>query len=395
MTRFECPASDVRWHPYADLFPWIEGSDFDAFVEDIRVNGIHEPIVMFEGQVLDGRNRYMAARHLGIEYPVTDYEGADPLAFVLSHNLARRHMTESQRGMVHARIAKLPKGVRSDTAIAVSGMTQEQASAVLNVSADTGQRARKVIDAGVPELVAAVDAGTLSVSAAADIATLPKAEQAEIVARGEKEILAVAKDIRAKKRVKRFDRVSANLATLSEQSKPLPTGQKFPIVYADPATRYVSGFDDRSIENHYPTMTTEELCVLPVGDLALDSAVLFVWSTIPQLRNTMSMIEAWGFNYVSAWCWDKEIHGTGHWAFNEHEELLIATRGDFPAPIPGTQPRSLRHEKKTDHSVKPDWFAEQIERIWPTLPKIELFARSPRPGWAAWGNEAASSEAAE
>jgi N6-adenosine-specific RNA methylase IME4 len=135
-------------------------------------------------------------------------------------------------------------------------------------------------------------------------------------------------------------------------------------------------------------MTIEELCALPVGDLAMGSAVLFVWTTVPQERNTHRMIEAWGFEYVSQWCWDKQIQGTGHWAFNEHELLLIATRGDFPAPVPGTQPRSVHHEAKTDHSVKPAWFAEQIERIWPRLPKIELFARSPRPGWAVWGNQA-------
>jgi N6-adenosine-specific RNA methylase IME4 len=141
-------------------------------------------------------------------------------------------------------------------------------------------------------------------------------------------------------------------------------------------------------------MTTEELCSLPVADLALDDAVLFIWSTIPQLRNTMTIIEAWGFNYVSAWCWDKEVPGTGHWAFNEHEELLIATRGNFPAPVPGTQPKSLHHERKGEHSAKPAWYASQIERIWPTLPKIELFAREARPGWAVWGNQLKQAEVA-
>jgi hypothetical protein len=157
--REYCPPVGVRWHEYAEIFPWIEGEAFRALVEDIRQNGVLEPIVMLDGAILDGRNRYMAARELGIEYPVIEYEGIDPLGFVISHNLTRRHLTESQRGMVHARLAKLPKG-RPEGNTAIAAITQEQASAILNVSADTGQRAKKVIEHGEPELVAAVDAGT-------------------------------------------------------------------------------------------------------------------------------------------------------------------------------------------------------------------------------------------
>lgn len=179
--REYCPPVGVRWHEYADIFPWIEGDAYRALVDDIRKNGVLEPIVMLDGAILDGRNRYMAARELGIEYPVVEYQGTDPLSFVISHNLTRRHLTESQRGMVHARLAKLPKG-RPDGNTAIAAITQEQASAILNVSADTGQRAKKVIEHGEPELAAAVDAGKISVSAAAAIVDQPPEVQREVVA---------------------------------------------------------------------------------------------------------------------------------------------------------------------------------------------------------------------
>jgi N6-adenosine-specific RNA methylase IME4 len=403
-------------HPLAELFPLIEGDDFSALVEDIRQHGVIDRIELLDGQILDGRNRYNVLVHL-VESGEVLGEGwghraggalapdalepdnqwfrkfnrhvdGDPLPWVLSKNLKRRHLDESQRAIVAAKLGKLDRG-RQGPNDSIESLKRDNRARLLNVARASVARADNVVEKGSPELQHAVEQGKVAVSTAETIASLPQTEQAEIVARGEKEVLAAAKEIRSRQRRDRFEQVNQKLAAISESSKPLPTGQRYPIIYADPATRYVSGFGDRSIENHYPTMTTEELCALPVGDLAMKDAVLFIWSTVPQLANTMKIIEAWGFKYVSEWCWDKVDQGTGHWGFNAHEPLLIATRGDFPAPVPGTQPKSLYREKKGDHSEKPAWFAEQIERIWPALPKIELFCRAPRAGWAVWGNQAA------
>lgn len=416
--------SACEFHPLANLFPLIEGGDFDALVDDIREHGVRDPIVMLDGLVLDGRNRYralidlaetgellgpgwghraggcltdgeLAPPHMWFVKYNASFEG-DPLAWVISKNLKRRHLDESQRAMVAAKIANMgvgrPKSIEPAPAHIppIGGISARASAAMLNVGARSVERASAVLRDGVADLQRAVEQGKVAVSTAETLTHVPLDEQAAILAAAggdERAILAAAKSIRARDRRLRFDEVNERLARISEASKPLPTGQRFPIIYADPATRYVSGFGDRSIENHYPTMTIEELCALPVRELAMDAAVLFIWTTIPQLRNTMTIIESWGFDYVSAWCWDKVNHGTGHWGFNQHEDLLIATRGDFPAPVPGAQPASLHSEKKTDHSAKPAWFAEQIERIWPKLPKIELFARNARPGWEVWGNQ--------
>ncbi|MNF04480.1 hypothetical protein D3C80_2040040 [compost metagenome] len=74
---------------------------------------------------------------------------------------------------------------------------------------------------------------------------------------------------------------------------------------------------------------------------------------------------------------------------DQHESLLIAKRGNGFSPELGDAPPSLYTQKKGRHSQKPAWFAEQLERIYPELPKLELFCRDPRPGWDAWGYEAA------
>lgn len=140
-------------------------------------------IVFYEGKILDGRNRYLAAEKLGIEYPKEEYEGNDPLGFVISHNLRRRHLSESQRAMVAAKLANLGDGQRSDHAAQTCApVTQDTAAQMLNVSPRSVETARQVQSQAVPELSAAVDAGKVSVSAAAVIAKQDQDIQRRLVA---------------------------------------------------------------------------------------------------------------------------------------------------------------------------------------------------------------------
>ena len=153
--RYEsCPAEPVVFHEYANLFPMLTGDAYDAFVEDVEANGVQQPIVMLGNAILDGRNRYLAARQLGIEFPVTDYEGNDPLAFVISHNLARRHLTESQRAMVASKLANLKKHDNQHTVDGqICPTTNANAADMLNVSERSVNTARKVRTAGDDTLI--------------------------------------------------------------------------------------------------------------------------------------------------------------------------------------------------------------------------------------------------
>lgn len=212
------PPVPVVFHEYANLFPMLQGEALDGLREDIRQHGVREPVVFLGSAILDGRNRYMCARDLGIEYPRVEFAGDDPLGFVISHNLHRRHLSESQRAAVAAKLANMGHGgdrksdqganLPLDRGEQPAPVTVAQAAELLNVSERSVKSARKVQEQGTPELIAAVDEGRVSVSAAADIADAPKDEQAQIVARGEKEILAAAKTIRAKKsQQKREERI--------------------------------------------------------------------------------------------------------------------------------------------------------------------------------------------
>jgi N6-adenosine-specific RNA methylase IME4 len=134
-------------------------------------------------------------------------------------------------------------------------------------------------------------------------------------------------------------------------------------------------------------METEDISALPVAGIAASDAALFMWTTAAHLPEALRVIGAWGFEYVTCAVWVKDKPGPGHWVRNQHELLLIARRGDMPTPLPADRPPSVIPAPRREHSRKPDEAYEVIERMYPDLPRIELFARNARAGWAAWGNQ--------
>ena len=175
---------------------------------------------------------------------------------------------------------------------------------------------------------------------------------------------------------------------------------KVGLVYADPEWQFEfyspKGSLATSADNHYPTSPLDEIKARDVPSIAADDCVLFLWATVPMLPHALEVMAVWGFQYVSQVAWVKDKVGTGYWFRNQHELLLIGTKGSVPAPAPGTQWPSVINAPVREHSRKPDKFYELIEAYFPTLPKIELNCRGkPRDGWTAWGNEAETAEAAE
>jgi N6-adenosine-specific RNA methylase IME4/ParB-like chromosome segregation protein Spo0J len=385
-------SSGPRFHEVAGIFPMMSREELERLAEDIKANGQKEPIYTHDGLIVDGRNRFMACRMAGVQPWITAWNGKGSLvAFVVSLNLHRRHLDDSQRQLVAGRIATLGKGRPADNP-SVDGITQAEAAELLNVSEKGVERGHRVVARGAPELVAEVEAGRVAVSTAAEIASEPIEKQREIVAKGEREILAAAKEIRARKLEERRQERVEKLAEISSGDTALDGSiGRFPIIYADPPWRYEHvEAESRAIENQYPTMALDEICALPVVDVCTDDAILFLWATSPKLSEAMRVVDSWGFAYRTCMVWDKEKIGMGYWARQQHELLLICTRGQPPAPPPDTRPASVvRVARGERHSAKPIEFYELIERMYPRLPRLELFCRSPRDGWRAWGNQAA------
>lgn len=193
----------LPFHPYADIFPLVEGDQFADLVADVRQYGVRERVVIFGGQILDGRNRYRAAiaadliaedddpadRPSVFRRFVPDVDG-DPLAFVISHNLRRRHLDDGQRASVAAKIANLGRGRPSSENPPDGGISTEQAAAILNVAPRQVERARVVHEYGIDELGDALDRGEITVTAAEKIARLPADEQRAALPNGARSIMS-------------------------------------------------------------------------------------------------------------------------------------------------------------------------------------------------------------
>lgn len=382
-------------HAVAGIFPPMSPTEYASLRDDIAANGQREPIWLWRGQIIDGRNRAQACDDLGLAVAVREYEGdeAELVAFVVSLNLHRRHLDESQRAMVAGRLANLNDGQRADQAAPIGApVTQDAAADLLNVGRRSVQRAREVIEHGSPELVQAVESGRVSVSAAATLAEVPKPEQAEIVARGEREILEAAKAIRTKKAEERRAERIEKIIEISKGNAPLgQIAERYPVIYADPPWRYEHiETESRAIENQYPTMTLDEIKALDLDAIALDDCVLFMWATSPKLAEAFEVLRAWGFEYRTCAVWDKQKIGMGYYFRQQHELLLVAVRGQPMTPAPANRPSSVLSFPRGEHSAKPVEVYELIEAMYPELPKLEMFCRSPREGWGAWGNQAAA-----
>lgn len=231
-------------HPAAELFPVMDEAAFAALVADIAAHGQREPILILDGQVIDGRHRLRACEQLGLEPLVRQVsaDDGDPFGLVVSLNLHRRHLSEGQRAIIAARLATLPHG-RPDANAQICAFTQDEAAQHLKVSRRTVQHARAVLDHGIDELQAAVKGGEISVSAAAELSRLPADTQRAALTKTPEEIRAIAREVKARIKeagvcgpsaVKIFDQVAADqhlsgieqcavVEVIKAEEPPLPT----------------------------------------------------------------------------------------------------------------------------------------------------------------------------
>lgn len=180
----------------------------------------------------------------------------------------------------------------------------------------------------------------------------------------------------------------------------LPEGQ-FPVILADPPWQYdFVQVKDWGVEAHYPTLPLEKIkdykdqSGVSLRDKVAKTAVLFLWATPPKLREALEVIEAWGFQYITQAVWLKSRLGMGYWWMQKHELLLLAKKGNFPAPKTNRRPPSIIEAKWRGHSRKPVCIYRMIEKMCP-VPEgfcgdyyLECFARGPkRRYWAGFGYE--------
>ncbi len=348
----------LEFHEYANIFPQMADAEYSGLLQDIRANGLLEPIVISNGKILDGRNRYRACMELGIEPRFEDLvEKTAPLQYVLSKNMHRRHLDESQRAMIAARLESLEHGQRADLLrdANIHVLTRSEAAKMLNVSSRNVATAKHVLENAPEDIITKIDAGELAVSQYAPRIT----------------------------RQKKIQEISTGNKILSGN------GKRYSVILADPPWKYDFTFSDsRAIENQYPTMELEEIMALPVCNITAEHSVIFLWCPPAFNKRALTVMEAWGFEYRTNMVWIKPSIGPGQWARQRYELLLIGRHGNIPMPETSNRPDSVIEAPRGEHSEKPEMFYDLIEKMYPELERIDLFARSQQhPGWDVWGNE--------
>ncbi len=378
----------------------LSAEEFEKLKTSVLAEGIRDPLVTWQGILLDGYHRYKIAQESGLEYKTVEVELPDRDAakeWILINQLGRRNLTEQEasyyRGKLYSarkqshggqvpgmRIGKNFPSINTAEEIGkqygVTGRTiknDEQFSrAVDKVASEVGDDAKQAILSGKASVPKE------RVEQLIDI-NLEAPKYIEPILNGS---LSIADAVRQIKRADRIEKI------VQKTAEPLDGIGVFPVIYADPPWEYDHPISDsRRIENQYPTMSLDEIMSLPVKDIAADDAILFLWVTTPMLEKGLKVLNAWGFDYRTSMVWVKPSIGPGQWVRQRHEYLLIGVRGDIPTPQGEDKPDSVIEAPREEHSKKPELVYDIIERMYPELPKVELFSRCKRENWTAWGNE--------
>jgi N6-adenosine-specific RNA methylase IME4 len=356
----------LRPHGLAGV-PLLGDAEYRLLRDSIGAEGLRHPLAISrDGEVLDGRARLQALLELGHKTaPVIIVEPEDRAAFVLRAALSHRQLSASQRAAVAAMLAQVEQARQAAAERSLANL-QHHAGEVAMLPA-RGERTR--------ELVAKL-AGT-SARTAQDVLTV----QAHDPALFERVLHDELSASTAASKVRRSLRDAALPA-----APPLPEGP-FELILADPPWSFGSPDSQFAPEQHYPTMSMQELHELQPP--ATENSVLFLWAVNALLPDALALLNGWGFTYKSNLVWVKNGIGPGVWLRQQHELLLIATRGKLPPPDQDQRCSSVIEAARGRHSQKPEESYLAIERAYPHLSKLELFARgTPRPGWTIWGNQA-------
>lgn len=364
------------------LLPELSDEEFAALKADIDNRGVMVPLEMDErGNLLDGHHRLRACRELGItDYPTIIRPGlseAEKTEHILALNLDRRHLSQEQRRSLIAKVLKATPEASNREVARVMKVDHHTVASVREDLESTGE---------FPQLERTIGADGKARPARrpAVLADNERATEKALTALAEVNSDSLPSGISDFRRVERIARAEAP----RPEAPPLPEGV-FSVVYADPPWEYANSGLHGSAAQHYPTMPTTALCDMPIAERLADNAVCFLWVTIPLLVDGLAVLSAWGFSYKTNFVWvkDRETYGKlGFYCYGQHELLLLGTRGSC-LPAEEGKVASVLQVAKREHSRKPEEVYALIEGMYPGAACVELFARTEREGWTAWGNE--------
>jgi len=368
---------------FQKLIPPLSSEELVALEESVTREGWRDPLVVWNGTIIDGHHRYAICHKHNITFSTIERNELetelDVKLWMINNQFSRRNLpTETRLSLaykfkefeaqkVNARMQATQFKETDDAArLPVTSPEQEQT---------TEEKQNNCTNKTLEVIAQKAGVGYSTAFQYDAIQRKGTEEQKAEVAEGKASIKKVYGQIQ------KAERLEKNKAT------EWPEG-KYRVIYADPPWSYG---DERSgfggAVDHYNTMTMEELKNMPVASLSEDNAVLFLWGTAPLLSEALELIEAWGFKYKTNIVWDKVKGSLGNYTSVKHEHLFIATRGSG-VPDNTTRVDSVQTIERTSrHSEKPEEFRNIIETLYSYGNKLELFARKKVDGWEVYGND--------
>ena len=356
---------------FKTLIPSLAPNELKDLEESILKEGCRDALVVWTNTLLDGHNRLEICERNGKPYQIKliSLPNRDAAKiWIINNQFARRNLSPYQRSVLALKLEDIYRAKAKEKQRAADFHGNQYTGALCQNSdkdhVDTKKELAKI---------ARVSHDTIEKVKKIEAKASP--EQKEKLIKGEATINQVFTQLKR--------REVANAVKETEWPK-----GKYRVIYADPPWQYSNTQPDYHTiqDDHYPTIPLCDICALPVSELSLENAVLFLWATSPILEEAFSVIHAWGFKYKASFVWDKVKHNMGHYNSVRHEFLLIAVRGSC-------QPDNLKlfdsvqTVERTDHSAKPEVFRTIIDTLYPYGKHIELFARVKADGWEQYGNQ--------
>lgn len=376
--QFETEFVNMKDHPISAIYPMMDSAELQELAQDIKANGLLEPITLYEGKILDGRNRYLACQQAQVQPRYEQFTGNSPAAFVISMNAKRRHLTPSQRAAA---------AVLAEPHFAEEAKKRQQ-----KAGEHYGRGKKKVL----PKLETPIHAADESAKAFGvshsyvSQAKKLKQEDPEIFAdvhAGKKTLQQAERERREQKREQRR---KDNREKAQDCKDLLSIGATFATILIDPPWDVSDEGDVNQLgraKADYFTMPYDDLLKLPVEKLADVDSHIYCWVTNRSMPKVFSLLDAWGFRYVTLLTWPKSSFGMGNYFRGQTEHIAFGVRGSQMLKRKDASTLLPCWSRGNKHSAKPTEIYKFIESCSPG-PYLEIFGRMKRQGWTIWGADA-------
>lgn len=365
---------------FSSLIPKLKVEEYLALEDSVLSEGLREPILVWDGIIIDGHNRYRICQDNGIEIRIQDIEfmsREQAKIWIIKNQLARRNLNDYQRSALRLK----QKAVFADKAKENQG-TRTDILTTLSKSIEPVNTRQEIAE------LAGVSEGTMAKVGKIEKEATP--EQKERLEKGEASINQVYTEIRREEKEQARERCRQQNQDMIDKAPDIQSMQgKFSTILIDPPWDWG---DEGDIDQFgrakptYQTISMGRLLELPVGDLADLDCHLYLWITNRSLPKGFGLIEKWGFRYITCLTWCKPSIGMGNYFRGSSEHILFAVKGSQPLKRRDMGTWFDADRGQNGHSSKPEMIYDLIESCSPG-PYLEIFARSKRQDWITWGAE--------